>query len=65
MTVMKARREAMGLSTREVGRRVGLSNPFVSQIENGRAGPSLKNALKLAKFYGVRAEELLETVDRK
>jgi transcriptional regulator with XRE-family HTH domain len=61
VTVMKARREAMGLSIREVGRRVGLSNPFVSQIENGRTEPSMRNGIRLAKFFGVKAEELLET----
>ena len=67
-TRMKAERERMGLTLRQVSRRIGLSDPFLSQVENGLVEPKLRNAIKLAKFYGVRAEELLETVreaDRK
>ena len=52
-TRMKAERERMGLTLRQVSRRIGLSDPFLSQVENGLVEPKLRNALKLAK--GLRA----------
>jgi transcriptional regulator with XRE-family HTH domain len=35
----RARREAAGLSMRDLAARSGVSQPFLSQIENGQASP--------------------------
>jgi transcriptional regulator with XRE-family HTH domain len=61
-TRMKAMRLKNGLSVRDVAKGAGLSSAFVSQAENGRSELGLKSALRLAEFFGVRPEELLEEV---
>ena len=45
---------------REVGRRTGISNSYLSQIEKGdrRPGPSVLK--RLATLYGVEVQDLLE-----
>jgi transcriptional regulator with XRE-family HTH domain len=56
---LRARREALGLTLRDVeaiteGR---ISNPYLSQLENGRIKrPSLTVALQLAATYAVSVE---------
>jgi transcriptional regulator with XRE-family HTH domain len=57
-SVRKARRRS-GLSTRELAQRAGMSQPFLSNIENGRSTPSVATLYKLASALGVGASELL------
>ena len=48
--IMKARREELGLSQRQVGEMVGLKNPnFVSMLEKGNSGIP---ASKIAAIVG-------------
>jgi transcriptional regulator with XRE-family HTH domain len=42
-------KRSMGLA--EVGQQVGLSASFLSQLENGRAVPTLRNLARLALFF--------------
>ena len=42
---------------------LGVSRQAVSKWENGTADPSTSNLLRLAKLYGVSAEELLRGVE--
>ena len=62
VTRMRVERERLGLTVREVARYVGISNSFVSQVENGMAEPSLSKGLRLARFFGLAPGELLVTV---
>jgi transcriptional regulator with XRE-family HTH domain len=57
-SVRKARQRS-GLSTRELAQRAGMSQPFLSNIENGRSTPSVTTLYKLASALGVSASELL------
>jgi transcriptional regulator with XRE-family HTH domain len=57
-SVRKARLRS-GLSTRELAQRAGMSQPFLSNIENGRSTPSVATLYKLASALGVGASELL------
>lgn len=57
-SVRRARRRS-GLSTRELAQRASLSQPFLSNIENGRSSPSVATLYKLAAALGVGATELL------
>ena len=41
---------------------LNVSRPAVSKWENGTADPSTSNLLKLAKLYGVTAEELIRSI---
>jgi len=57
-SVRRARRRS-GLSTRELAQRASLSQPFLSNIENGRSSPSVATLYKLAAALGIGATDLL------
>jgi transcriptional regulator with XRE-family HTH domain len=57
-SVRRARRSS-GLSTRELAQRASLSQPFLSNIENGRSSPSVATLYKLAAALGISATDLL------
>lgn len=52
-------REKAGLSTRELARRAGISQPFLSQIERGVSAPSMVTTYRLAEALGVLPGALL------
>lgn len=59
----KALREAKGLTLRGVEKETDVSNAYLSQLESGKIKqPSPINLHKLAQFYGVRYELLMEKV---
>lgn len=59
----KALREAKGLTLRGVEKATDVSNAYLSQLESGKIKqPSPINLHKLAQFYGVRYEQLMEKV---
>lgn len=59
----KALREAKGLTLREVERETSVSNAYLSQLETGKIKqPSPISLHKLAQFYGVGYEILMEKV---
>lgn len=51
---LKLRREALGLSMREVARRSGVSVAYVSKIEQGRANPTVGIVQEIEKAFLVR-----------
>ena len=52
-------REKAGLSAAEVGRRIGVSQPAVTQWETGSKVPSVEMLCKLADLYCVSTDYLL------
>lgn len=59
----KALREAKGLTLREVEKATDVSNAYLSQLESGKIKqPSPISLHKLAQFYGVPYETLMEKV---
>jgi transcriptional regulator with XRE-family HTH domain len=56
---LRRAREARGLSLRELARRVDLSPSFVSQVERGKANPSVGTLYALVSELGVSLNELL------
>lgn len=62
-TIVRARREALGLTTRQLGALAGISGAYVSQIENGKVDiPSPEVLGPLARALGVEEQELLRAV---
>jgi transcriptional regulator with XRE-family HTH domain len=61
---IRAARTALGLSTRELAKRIGTSQPFVSNIENGRIFPSLRTVELLAVALETEADTLLPANER-
>lgn len=51
-------REALGLSKSELGRRAGVNQTTISQIESGRFIPYEVQVKKLARALGVKPDEL-------
>jgi HTH-type transcriptional regulator, competence development regulator len=52
-------REKAGLTLREVESRTGLSNPVISQYENGKVKqPSFQAVMKLCEVYGISPNDL-------
>ena len=51
-----------GLTSAEMSKRIGLSRPMLSSIENG-AGTTVKTAHKIASCLSKTVEELSEVLD--
>lgn len=55
---LRAHRQALGVSLRDVAAATGLSKGGLSQIETGKALPSIKTAYRLACYYETTIEAL-------
>ncbi|MBE6951598.1 MAG: helix-turn-helix transcriptional regulator [Ruminococcaceae bacterium] len=60
--VLKEHRTRCSMTQEFVAEAMGVSRQAVSKWENGTADPSTSNLLKLAKLYGITAEELIRAV---
>ena len=56
---LRAARESRGLSLRELARQVDVSPSFVSQVELGKANPSVGTLFALVSVLGISLNELL------
>jgi transcriptional regulator with XRE-family HTH domain len=58
---LKAIREAKGLTQTELAKRANLTQPFISELENGiKKNPSYLVIQKLARALGVKPSDLLD-----
>lgn len=55
---LKEKREASGLTAVQVAKRMKITQPYVSQLENDFRFPSQKQLPALAKAYGLPADEV-------
>src|SRR5438128_11733994 len=56
---IKALREAMDLSLRDLAERSGVSAPMLSQVERGETSPTLQVATRIASGLELRLSQLL------
>ncbi len=56
---VRALREAMSLSLRDLADRCGVSAPMLSQVERGETSPTLQVAVKIAAGLDLRLSQLL------
>jgi transcriptional regulator with XRE-family HTH domain len=56
---IRSRRRERGLTLVEVAERANLSHPFLSQVERGRAQPSMSSLFRIARALGVTQDWLL------
>jgi transcriptional regulator with XRE-family HTH domain len=56
---VRALREAMGLSLRDLADRCGVSAPMLSQVERGETSPTLQVATRIAAGLDLRLSQLL------
>lgn len=61
--VVRAKRVGAGLSVAELARRVGVSGPFISQLEAGRSSLSIPTLYRVAEALGVSPNALLPGTD--
>ena len=59
-TAIRSARHDAGLTLRDVAAKTGLSQPFLSQAENGHSVPSVMNLHRVAQVLGTTAHALLE-----
>ncbi|MFD5427396.1 cupin domain-containing protein [Streptomyces sp. NPDC127084] len=62
-SAVRRRRRALALTLAAVSERSGLSVPFLSQIENERARPSMRSLDRVADALDTTAAELLAAAD--
>ncbi|GHE88711.1 hypothetical protein GCM10018785_65020 [Streptomyces longispororuber] len=62
-SAVRRRRRQLELTLAVVSRRSGLSVPFLSQVENERARPSMRSLERVADALGTTAVELLAAAD--
>ncbi|HEX4247424.1 MAG TPA: XRE family transcriptional regulator [Pseudonocardia sp.] len=60
---IRSRRRFLGLNITELAALSGLSRPFVSQVERGRARPSMRSLTSLANALGTTAHGLMALPD--
>jgi len=57
---LRVLRAEQNWSQLELGMRVGVSRQAINAIETGKYDPSLPLALKVARLFGKRVEEIFE-----
>ena len=62
--VIRARREACGMTQELVAQKLGVSRQAVGKWESGKSEPSTTNLMALAELLGTDAAELLHEVKR-
>ena len=62
---MRAARIRKGLTTEEVGERVGVHKNAVQRWERGESEPMGSNLIALSKLYGVSPDVLMEQTDKR
>ena len=60
---IRGRRRALGLTLVELAEGCGLSHPFLSQVENGRAQPSMDSLRRIAEALGTTPQALFGSSD--
>jgi putative transcriptional regulator len=60
---LRLARDAAGLTQAELAATLGVSRQTVISLEQGRYLPSLELALRLARHFGQRVEDLFELID--
>jgi transcriptional regulator with XRE-family HTH domain len=58
---LRDQRKALGLSLRELARRIGVSASLVSQIERDKVNPSVSTLYALARELGLKMGDLFDT----
>jgi transcriptional regulator with XRE-family HTH domain len=57
--IIRAEREKRGLYLRQVAARTDIDQTIISKFETGERKPNREQVLRIAKFYGIKQDELL------
>lgn len=56
--IIKVLRAKHNMTQEELAKKIGISRPAMSDIENGKVMPSGKTVIRLANVFGVPAEQI-------
>lgn len=59
---LKRLRHSRGVTLRELSEQTGVSNPYLSQLENSQSLPSMHVIAKLSEFYGISYQRFLKVL---
>jgi putative transcriptional regulator len=62
---IKEQRALKNITQDELAVKIGVTRKTINTIENGKFIPSTIIAIKLARFFGIRVEQLFELIERK
>ena len=57
---IKEKREELGISQKELAEKVGISQSFLCDIEQGRSKPSIDTAIKISQVLNVESIKFFE-----
>ena len=60
ITSLKSTRESHGMTQQELAERIGVRRETILHLENNRYNPSLEMALKIARVFDLKIEDLFE-----
>ena len=60
ITSLKSTRESHGMTQQELAARIGVRLETILHLENNRYNPSLEMALKIARVFDLKIEDLFE-----
>jgi len=62
---LRSRRQALGLSLRDLSRQTGLSIGFLSLVERGRSSPAITSFSNIARALNIELSQLFPEAERK
>ena len=57
---LRTLRQRQGLTSRELGSILGVSNAYIIQIENGQRRPSIDLVARMSRFFNIPADILIK-----
>ncbi len=61
---IKVQRAIKNLTQEELAAHVGVTRKTINTIENGKFVPSTVLAIRLARFFNIKVEELFELIEK-
>ena len=60
---IKVQRAISNITQEELADKIGVTRKTINTIENGKFVPSAILAIKLARYFGIKVEELFELIE--
>jgi putative transcriptional regulator len=61
---IKVQRAIKNITQDELAIKVGVTRKTINTIENGKFVPSTVLAIRMARFFGIKVEELFELIEK-
>lgn len=61
---IKVQRAIKNITQEELATKIGVTRKTINTIENGKFVPSTILAIRLAKFFEIKVEELFELIEK-